>query len=230
MGFDSIKEFIPDNIGDSQLNPLHYQIRNRSINKYWDGCEALGRWAFELYDWQTGYDYQSLTIYNDGCTYYWPQNDRTDSSPTEWDYILVKHVDSNGNQELQYKLLEVTMPNITDYGSDISDIYNHINNYYYEIQYLSSCIDDLSGHLSGDYWESGGDSGTCYGSSIADRNQIIAIDLDNHILEDDWDCTGTFYADYFDVGCSISLGNTTIGHNNIHLDGQYGFVGGCSYF
>lgn len=230
MSFDSVKEFVPENIGDSQLNPLHYQTYNKSINKYWDGCENLGRWAFELYDWQTGYDHQSLTIYNNGCTYYWPQNDRTDSSPTEWDYILVKHVDSNGNQELQYKLLEVTMPNITDYGSDISDIYNHINNYYYEIQYLSSCIDDLSGQLSGNYWESGGDSGTCYGSNIADSNQIIVIDLDNKALEGDWDCNGTFYADYFDVGCSISLGNTTIGHNNIHLDGQYQFVGGCSYF
>lgn len=58
---------------------------------------------------------------------------------------------------------------------------------------------------------------------------MIAIELDDHILTNDWDCDGTFYAGYFDVGCSISLGNTTIGHNNIHLDGQLGFVGGCDY-
>ena len=87
----------------------------------------------------------------------------------------------------------------------------------------------MSGHLSGGYWESGGDSGTCYGSNIADSNQIIVIDLDNQTLEGCWNCTGTFYSGYFDVGCSISLGNTTIGHNNIHLDGQINFVGGCDY-
>lgn len=87
----------------------------------------------------------------------------------------------------------------------------------------------MSGHLSGGYWESGGDSGTCYGSNIADSNQIIVIDLDNQILEGCWNCNGTFYADYFDVGCQISLGNTTIGHNNIHVDGQIDFVGGCTY-
>lgn len=87
----------------------------------------------------------------------------------------------------------------------------------------------MSGHLSSGYWESGGDSGTCYGSNIGDSNQIIVIDLDNQILDGCWNCNGTFYSDYFDVGCSISLGNTTIGHNNIHLDGQINFVGGCSY-
>lgn len=212
------------------MNPAHYPNYNASINRFWDGCEDLGRWAFELYDWRSGYDYQSLTIYNDGCTYYWPQGDRTDSSPTEWDYVLVKHVHANGDQSLQYKLLEVTMPDITDYGSDISDIYNHINNYYYEIQYLSSCIDDLSGHLSGDYWECGGDNTTCYGSSIGNSNQITVIDLDNQELEGNWDCNGTFYADYFDVGCAIHLGCTSIGHNIIMLDGSLQFTSGCSYF
>lgn len=31
---------------------------------------------------------------------------------TEWDYILVKHIDVNGHITLQYKQLEVTMPDI----------------------------------------------------------------------------------------------------------------------
>lgn len=220
MGFDSVKEFVPENIGDSQLNPLHYQVRNRSIDKYWDGREELGRWAFELYDWQTGYDFQNLTIYNNGCTYYWPQGDRTDSSPSEWDYVLVKHVYSNGNQELQYKLLEVTMPNITDYGDDISDIYNYIDNYYYEIQYLSTCIDNLSGNLSGAYWESGGDHDTCYGSDIGNSSQTVVIDLDNYTLEGclwyapNFEATGVIQADTgFFAGCGAS----------------YHFLDGCSY-
>ena len=121
------------------------------------------------------------------------------------------------------------MPDIDSIESDITSIYSEINNFYDEINYLSGRIDDLSGSLSSGFWESGGDSGTCYGKNIADSNQIIAIELDDHILTNDWDCDGTFYADNFDVGCEITLGNTTIGHNNIHLDGRLGFVGGCSY-
>ena len=89
---------------------------------------------------------------------------------SEWDYILVKHVDSNGNISLRYTQLEVQMPDIDSIEGDITNIYGEINNFYEEIQYLSGCIDDLSGHLSGDYWESGGDSGTFYGSNIADSN------------------------------------------------------------
>ena len=245
MGFDSVKEFVPENIGDSQLNPLHYQVRNRSIDKYWDGREELGRWAFELYDWQNGYDFQNLTIYNDGCTYYWPQGDRTDSSPTEWDYVLVKHVYSNGNQELQYKLLEVTMPNITDYGDDISDIYNYIDNYYYEIQYLSTCIDNLSGNLSGTYWESGGDHDTCYGSDIGNSSQTVVIDLDNYTLEGylwyapSFEATGVIQADTgFFAGCGASYhfldGCSYISNSSAFFDGSVS-VGcqiniGCTYF
>lgn len=97
MDFNSIKNFVPENIGDSQLDPSHYPITNESINKYWDDNDGLGRWAFELYGWRGYTGGESLTIYNDGCTYYWPQGDRTDSSPAEWDYVLVKHVDASGN-------------------------------------------------------------------------------------------------------------------------------------
>lgn len=97
MDFSSIKNFVPENIGDSQLDPSRYPNTNESIDKYWDDNDGIGRWAFELYGWRSGHDHQNLTIYNDGCTYYWPQGDRTDSSPAEWDYVLVKHVNASGN-------------------------------------------------------------------------------------------------------------------------------------
>lgn len=221
LDYNSIKGFVPENIGDSQLNPNNYPTTNKSIARYWDGTESLGRWAFELYDWQNGYDTQSLTIYNDGCTYYWPQGDSTDTQPSEWDYILVKHVDSNGNQELQYKLLEVTMPDIPDYGEDIS-------NFYEEINYLSGCIDDLSGQLSGEYWVSGGDSGTCYGSDIANNNQITVIDLDNSTLDGNWTCSGSFDAGSFTAGCGFYVGCTSLTQYSAFIDGPV--TAGCGFY
>ena len=52
MDFNSIKNFVPENIGDSQLDPSHYPTTNESINRYWDDNDGLGRWAFELYGWR----------------------------------------------------------------------------------------------------------------------------------------------------------------------------------
>lgn len=227
MNFDSLDELAVKYVGDSQLSLSAHDPYNRSTAVWWDDDDK--KKYVELYGFRSDFDSDTVTIHNDGCTYYWPQDIKNDEPLTEWDYVLVKHVDSDGNISLRYTQLEVEMPDIDSIEGDIQDIYNDINNFYDEINYLSGCIDDLSGHLSGDYWESGGDSGTCYGKNIADSNQIIAIELDDHILTNDWDCDGTFYADYFDVGCSISLGNTVIGHNNIHLDGTLGFVGGCTY-
>lgn len=215
MNFDSVDEMVKKYIGDYQLSQPPHNPYNYSTNVFWDSYDS--KYAIELYNWQSGYDSQSLTIHNDGCTYFWPQGDRTDSSPTDFDYVLVKHVDSTGNQELQYKLLQVTMPDIQDYGQDINDIYNYINDYGDEIVYLSGCIDDLSGHLSGDYWESGGDSSTCYGSDIGNSSGNSVIDLDGQSFAGNWYSSGTFEA------------SELMSNNGVYsVDGYY-FTGGCSY-
>ena len=228
MNFDSLDELAIKYVGDSQLSLSAHNPYNHSTTVWWDNDD--NKKYIELYGFRNNFESDYITIHNDGCTYYWPQDVRTDQQLSEWDYILVKHVDSSGNITLRYTQLEVEMPDLDSIEGDITNIYGEINNFYDEIQYLSACIDELSGHLSGDYWEQGGDSSTCYGSSIGNSNQITVIDLDGQGLEGNWYCNnGTFYSGYFDVGCSISLGNTTIGHTNIHLDGQLGFVGGCDY-
>lgn len=121
-------------------------------------------------------------MYNDGCTYYWPQNSKTTSS---YDYVLVKHVDSGGNAELQYKQLVVQMPDI-----DVQGIQGDIDDLDDDIDILSGRIDDLSaalsGQVSGDYWESGGSASTCYGSSIGDSNGNTVINLDGNALLDSY--------------------------------------------
>ena len=103
----------------------------------------------------------------------------------------------------------------------------------------------MSGHLSGDYWESGGDSSTCYGSEIGDSNGTVVIDLDNCELEGCYwyapnfetygvcQSDGGFYAAngsgyYFSGGCSY------INNSYAYIDGTVN-VGcylniGCTYF
>ena len=151
-----------------------------------------------------------MTIHTDGCSYYWPQDIRTDQQLTEWDYILVKHVDSNGDSYLKYTQLAVEMPDIDSIEGDITNIYGDITNVYEEIQYLSGCIDDLSGQLSGNYWESGGDSSTCYGSDIGNSNGDVAINLDSQTLVAN-NTYWNFYAmqgDYMNVYDTLWVGNS----------------------
>lgn len=99
------------------------------------------------------------------------------------------------------------MPDIDSIEGDITNIYGEINNFYDEINYLSICIDDLSGHLSGDFWESGGYSDTCYGHTIGDGDGCLAIDLDNR----------TFYGNYW--WFTGHSGGGWFGGNNLDVEG-----------
>ena len=182
---------------------------------WWDEYDK--KKYIELYGFKTDFGHNTVTIQNDGCTYYWPQNVRTDKYIDEYDYILVKHVDSDGNISLRYSQLQVQMPNIdlTGLEGDINSIYGEINNIQLDISYLSGCIDILSGELSSTGWESGGDSTTCYGSNIGDRDGDVVIDLDKTTLSGIWKTTGDF---------------TTEGNHRVsaNLSVDYdGYVGGC---
>lgn len=147
-------------------------------------------------------------------------------------------MDGNGNAELQYKQLLVTMPDI-----DMTYYDNIISEHTSDIAYLSGVIDDLSGSLSGDYWESGGDSSTCYGESIGNSEQDTVIDLDYKTLHGSWRIdlidSDSVSANLAYIGCAINIHNTYIEANRSYFDGQMqvrdtvtagcGFYTGCTY-
>lgn len=179
---------------------------------FWDNYD--NKYAIELYNFRNGAGTANVTIHNDGCAYYWPQNAK---NPSDSDYVLVKHVDSSGNAELEYKQLVVQMPDIDVSGmeGDITTIYEDIGWIY---EYLDTLSSEISGHLGGDYWESGGNSSTCYGSDIGNSNGNSVINLDGQSFVGNWYSSGTFEA-YGEL----------ISHNGVYsVDGYY-FSGGCSY-
>lgn len=148
------------------------------------------------------------------------------------------------------------MPDIDSITGDISNIHNEINNFYDEITYLSGCIDELSGQLSGDYWESGGDNSTCYGSSIGNSSGTVVIDLDNQELVSNngyWYVpylysSGTAWFNHVDIGSSwfdssgdgyidgdlsvngtLTVGCSTISTGGAHVAGTMSIDSGCSF-
>ena len=100
-------------------------------------------------------------------------------------------------------------------------------------------------NLSGNYWESGGDHDTCYGSDIGNSNQTVVIDLDNCELEGcfwyapNFEATGVIQADSgFYAGCGVGYyfrdGCSYISNGYAFIDGSMS-VGcqiniGCTYF
>ena len=96
---------------------------------------------------------------------------------------------------------------------------------------MSGCIDDLSGHLSGDYWERGGGVDTCYGEAIGNSSGCCVIDLDNHAF---YDPTSSQYGWWFNchfggndlqVEGTSKLNDIMVGH----LGGDISFYNGCTY-
>ena len=215
MNFDSLDELAIKYIGDSQLSLSAHNPYSKSTDVWWDEYDQ--KKYIELYGFKSDFSHNTVTIQNDGCTYYWPQNVRTDKYIDEFDYILVKHVDSDGNISLRYTQLQVQMPNIdlTSLEGDINSIYGEINDIHIDISYLSGCIDILSGELSVSGWESGGDSSTCYGSNIGNNKGNVVIDLDETTLSGSWKTT-----DDFTTGCNHHVGS------NLSVDYD-GYVGGC---
>lgn len=209
MNFDSLDELAVKYVGDSQLSLSAHNPYSKSTAVWQD--EYDGNRYVELYGFKNDFGCDHVTIHDDGCTYYWPQDIRTDQTLTENDYILVKHVDSNGNISLRYTQLEVQMPDIVSIENDITSIYSEINSFNSDIQYLSGSIDELSGHLSSEYWEQGGDSSTCYGSDIGDSINDKVIDLDNKTLVGCWNC-----------GAGLSVADSVLADN--------GFYTGCSNY
>lgn len=179
MDFNSLDELAIKYIGDKQLSqPPHNPYRYSTEVRYdfYDQKKYI-----ELYNFGCGGTYDTMTIRNDGCTYYWPQDVRTDHQMSEWDYVLVKHVDSNGNAELQYRMWEVTMPDIDVSGieGDITNIYEDVYYLWDDIWYLSGVLDEISSMLSDGVWRSGGSASTNYGSTIGNSSQTARIDIDN---------------------------------------------------
>lgn len=197
MDFNSLDELAIKYIGDKQLSqPPHNPYRYSTEVRYdfYDQKKYI-----ELYNFGCGGTYDTMTIRNDGCTYYWPQDVRTDHQMSEWDYVLVKHVDSNGNAELQYRMWEVTMPDIDVSGieGDITNIYEDVYYLWDDIWYLSGVLDEISSMLSDGVWRSGGSASTNYGSTIGDSTKTAVIDLDNKTLN------GCWIADtQLDIGCT----------------------------
>lgn len=176
-----------------------------------------------LYNWHGG-DSKHVHIKTDGGSYYWPQDVQI---PTESYYFLVKHWDGR-DYTLEYKQLIVDMPDLSGMSADIDYIVDNIYNIntdlvtvHEDIQVLSSALSSLS--LSGDYWESGGDHNTCYGSDIGDSNGNMMISLDGAYLNGVWSTMNDFTTgnDHYVnrdlvvqrnavVGGTLTIGNTTI--------------------
>lgn len=136
---------------------------------------------------------------------------KTTSQMNEWDYVLVKHLDSQGNQELRYKQLAVTMPDLSGLGDGLSALSTVVYEHSVEITSLSTEVVELSGKLSADYWEQGGYHNTCYGSSIGDSGKALVIDLDHTTLAGSWYVGGSLEAvRRVTAGQSVTIGNTTI--------------------
>ena len=107
------------------------------------------------------------------------------------------------------------MPDIdvSQIEGDITTIYGDVYDIYGYIEDLSAAIDGLSG----EYWESGGSSSTCYGSDIGNSSGNSVIDLDGQSLAGNWYSSGAFEA------------SDLMSNNGVYsVDGYY-FTGGCSY-
>ena len=232
MDFNSLDELAIKYIGDKQLSqPPHnpYRYSTEVQYDYYDQKKYI-----ELYNFGCGGTYDTMTIRNDGCTYYWPQDVRTDHQMSEWDYVLVKHVDSNGNAELQYRMWEVTMPDIDVSGieSDITNIYEDVYYIWDDIWYLSGVIDEISSMLSDGVWRSGGDSSTNYGSTIGNSSKTSRIDIDNcELLGCIWTAPN-FKTDYvlqtdggMFVGCGAGI--SFMGSGCTYISDSYAYFAGC---
>lgn len=67
--------------------------------------------------------------------------------------------------------------------------------------------------LTGDYWEQGGDSSTCYGSQIGDSGKTPVIDLDARELAGSWTANTLEIDNYFKVAGTVDF-----------------YPNGCAYF
>lgn len=100
------------------------------------------------------------------------------------DAFLVRTTDENGQPVLKYKQIYVKQDSNgnTNYGEDITNIYDQINYLSGEIYNLSgTCSSDLSGA-----WIKGGTYEENYGQSIGDSDQNEVIYLDGRELIGDW--------------------------------------------
>lgn len=76
MDFDSLDELAIKYIGDTQLSYPFHNPYQRSVEVLWDDHDETK--YIQLYGFDSDIDSASITIHNDGCTYYWPQDVRTD--------------------------------------------------------------------------------------------------------------------------------------------------------
>lgn len=173
---------MPPISGDSQIDGTHdYSM----VGSY----TADGAYKPMLYNWHGGVN-QHVHVKTDGESYYWPQDTQT---PSDGYFFLVKHQTTGGDWILEYKQLVVDMPDINIDGltSDVNQIYSDLTVINGEIDYLSGVI---SAGLSGNYWESGGDNTTCYGSAIGDSSGSEVVGLDDKELRGSWSTGQHFWA------------------------------------
>ena len=87
-------------------------------------------------------------------------------------------------------------------------------------------------NLSGNYWESGGDHDTCYGSDIGKSDGTAVIDLDNYgLLGCIWTAPN-FKTDYvlqtdggLFVGCGAGI--SFMGSGCTYISDSYAYFSGC---
>lgn len=76
MHFDSLDELAKKYVGDYQLLQPPHNPYNYSTNVEWDQND--NKYFVELYNFRSGAETATVDVRTDGCTYYWPQDIRTD--------------------------------------------------------------------------------------------------------------------------------------------------------
>lgn len=205
MDFNSLSNFVPDYLGDTNLPAL----QSESVERKYD--EDSKKRYFQLANWDNSSTTNTITV-----------DIPTDGSLVDFindqSYVVIQENNQNG-RILKYNKIKIQAPYIdTDYiNNNISNITSDISSIKEDIEDLSS---QLSSNLSGDYWEQGGDSSTNFGSTIGNSNGDTVVDLDEHIL------CGWWKTENLAVGASNSVdgGNCSIAGDGINL--TYGLSAG----
>lgn len=206
MDFNSLSNFVPDYLGDTNLPAL----RSESVERKYD--EDSKKRYFQLANWDNSYTTNTITV-----------DIPTDGSLVDFindqSYIVTQEATNINGRILKYNKIKIQAPYIdTDYiNTNISNITSDISSIKEDIEDLSS---QLSSNQSGDYWEQGGDSSTNFGSTIGNDNGDTVIELNEHTL------CGWWKTENLAVGASNSVdgGNCSVAGDSVVL--SYGPAAG----
>lgn len=153
---------------------------------------------FKLHNFDNSSSNESVKtdIQSDGYYYDIVTGKAADYSSNDNYYILTKHVDNDGNSELEYKQIALKIPEGSGGATseELEELKERVDNI--EIasdslcatfEHISGDVNDLStdlSSLSGDVWLRGEGYDVNFGSSIGNSNEEEIINLDEQVLHD----------------------------------------------